>query len=190
MNASAMLYHIVAETSNLLKGLLIFLEPSVQDVGLKINVLAALCALAQHEHGIPLMKDAGVDDMLLSLLEDSVDANMEEELVDTFCAMAVHEDMRPCLLQKGAVYKLAAHLASESPEICVRVLLALGMLCGSSVEGQLELAKAEGAVKALVKLMLSNDHDIKSIARDLFGTLSSNQQTRPVVEQMMRSNEN
>ncbi|KAI5067855.1 hypothetical protein GOP47_0016200 [Adiantum capillus-veneris] len=187
MNASVMLYHVVAESSGLLKGLLKCLEPGMEDVGLQINVLAALSALAQQELGLALMKDTGVDDILLSLLGPNVDAKLEEDVVDTLCAIAAHEKMQQILVRKGAVTKLKWHLASESPEICVRVLLALGMLCGSSVEGQLELARADGAVKALVKLMTSNDHDVKSIARDLFSALTSNQEARSIVEQMMRS---
>eukprot|EP00250_Pteridium_aquilinum_P013594 c21445_g1_i1 orf=38-907(+) len=187
MNASHTLYHAVAEASDLMKGLLECLKPSVEDVGLRINAWAAIGVLAQQDLGLALVKEAGVEGILLSLLGHTFDAKLEEEMVDTFCALAAHEQMRPTLVHKGAVSKLALHLGSESSEICVRVLLALGMLCGSSVEGQFELAKADGAVKALVELMTSNDDDIKSIARDLVGALTSNRDTRVVVEQMMRN---
>ncbi|MCO5588520.1 hypothetical protein L7F22_042477 [Adiantum nelumboides] len=190
MNASEMLYHSVAETPNLLKGLLRCLEPRVDDVGLRINALAALSALAQQELGLALIQDAGVEDTLLFLLTDTIDAKLEEDLVDTFCAIAAYERMRPALVHKGAVSKLARHLASDSSEISLRVLLALGMLCGSSMEGQHELAQADGAVKALLKLMTSNDRDVKSIAQDLFSTLTSNQETRLVVQQTMRHSHN
>ncbi|MCO5588519.1 hypothetical protein L7F22_042476 [Adiantum nelumboides] len=73
MNASEMLYHSVAETPNLLKGLLRCLEPRVDDVGLRINALAALSALAQQELGLALIQDAGVEDTLLFLLTDTID---------------------------------------------------------------------------------------------------------------------
>lgn len=186
MNASSMLYLAVAGASDLIKGLLSCFRQSTDDVGLRINALAALGVLAQQELGLALVKEAAVEDILLLLLEHSNDATLEEEVVDTFCALAAHEQMRQTLLHKGAVSRVASRLSSES-EICVRVLLALGMLCGSSVDGQLELAKANGAVKALVKLTMSNDQDIKSIAQDLLGALTSNREACAVVEQRMRN---
>lgn len=187
MNASFMLYMSVAETPNLIAGLLKCLKSNTNDAGLQLNASAALSVLAQQDQGLALVREAEVEDVILSLLGSNVEVALEEELMDSICALAAHEQMRPALLQKGAVSKLALHLGTDSPEVCVRVLLALGMLCGSSADGQCELAKADGAVKSLLSLMKSNDLDIKTISHDLFGSLASNQQTRLLVEQGMRS---
>eukprot|EP01018_Ginkgo_biloba_P033038 Gb_19780 [translate_table: standard] len=188
MNASLSLYIAIAESPFLMERLLQCLENENGDKGLQINVVAAVSVLAQREEGLQIIKTTDVAVKLLSLLEHAYDVRLEEEITDAVCELAVHEEMRQSLVLKGAVSKLASKLTTGCPEICVRVLLGLGMLCGSSEEGQVQITETDGAIATLLSLMKSNDQDIRAIARDLCASLSSNERVKLIIEQLLRSN--
>lgn len=188
MNASLHHYIAVAESSHLMERLLQCLENEDGDKGLQINVVAAVTVLAQRGEGLQVIKETEADVKLLSLLECTDDASLEEEITDALCALAVHQEMRSHLVMKGAVSRLAVKLRTDSSEICVRVLLGLGMLCGSSQEAQEQLAETDSAIGTLLHLIKSDDPDIRAIAHDLFAALSSNKQVKPKIEHVLRSN--
>jgi HEAT repeat protein len=107
-------------------------EPESQvDSGLQLNAAAALSVLAQQEEGLGPIQDAEADSAIISALTSAKDAQVKEEVVDALCALSSHENMRSRIVQKGAVSQLACVIQDASPEVCVRTLLALGMLCGS-----------------------------------------------------------
>lgn len=187
MNASLHHYIAVAESPHLMERLLQCLENQDGDKGLQINVVAAITVLAQRGEGLQVIKATEADVKLLSLLECTDDAKLEEEITDALCALAVHQEMRSHLVMKGAVSRLAAKLRTDSSEICVRVLLGLGMLCGSSQEAQEQLAETDRAIGTLLHLMKSSDLDIRGIAHDLFAALCSNKEVKPKIEHLLRS---
>ncbi|GLJ22163.1 hypothetical protein SUGI_0416390 [Cryptomeria japonica] len=186
MNANLHLYIVVVESPHLMERLLHCLEN--HDKGLQINVAAAVSVLAQRGEGLQIIKATEADMKLLSLLECADDLRLGEEITDAICALAVHQEMRLRLVTKGAVSRLAAKLNIGSSEICVRVLLGLGMLCGSSQEAQEQLAETDGAIFTLLTLVKSSDPDIRAIAHDLFAALSSNERVKVKIEQMLMNN--
>lgn len=186
MNASLHHYIAVAESPHLMERLLQCLENQDGDKGLQINVVAAVTVLAQRGEGLQAIKTTETDVKLLSLLECTDDARLEEEITDALCALSVHQEMRSHLVMKGAVSRLAVKLRTDSSEICVRVLLGLGMLCGSSEEAQEQLAETDSAISTLLHLMKSNDPDIRAIAHDLFAALCSNKEVKPKIEHLLR----
>ncbi|KAH9572802.1 hypothetical protein CY35_02G170800 [Sphagnum magellanicum] len=189
MTCDPSLYLAAAKAPTLALGLVRCLkgEPESQvDSGLQLNAAAALSVLAQQEEGLGPIQDAEADSAIISALTSAKDAQVKEEVVDALCALSSHENMRSRIVQKGAVSQLACVIQDASPEVCVRTLLALGMLCGSSSEAQVELAGVDGAVDTLLALMRSSDHDIKSISQDLFRALTLNQKVRPLLEHHFR----
>ncbi|KAH9293260.1 hypothetical protein KI387_014108, partial [Taxus chinensis] len=188
MNANLHLYIAVAESPHLMERLLYCLENQDGDKGLQINVVAAVSVLAQRGEGLQIIKAAEADTKLLSLLECTDDLRLEEEITDAICALAVHQEMRLHLVAKGAVTRLAAKLNIGSSEICVRLLLGLGMLCGSSHEAQEQLAETNGVIITLLTLIKSSDEDIRAISHDLFAALISNERVKLMIEQILRNN--
>ncbi|CAM6008453.1 unnamed protein product [Sphagnum balticum] len=189
MTCDPSLYLAAAKAPTLALGLVRCLEgePESQvDSGLQLNAAAALSVLAQQEEGLGPIQDAEADSAIISALTSAKDAQVKEEVVDALCALSSHEIMRSRIVQKGAVSQLACVVQDASAEVCVRTLLALGMLCGSSSEAQVELAGVDGAVDTLLALMKSSDHDIKSISQDLFRALTLNQKVRPLLEHHFR----
>jgi hypothetical protein len=90
-----------------------------------------ICCTACREEGLGPIQDAEADSAIISALTSAKDAQVKEEVVDALCALSSHENMRSRIVQKGAVSQLACVIQDASPEVCVRTLLALGMLCGS-----------------------------------------------------------
>ncbi|KAJ7536967.1 hypothetical protein O6H91_12G090300 [Diphasiastrum complanatum] len=188
MNANISLYLSVANSPSLVAGLLQCLngQPTGIDEGLQINAAAALSVLVQREEGLKLVQESGADEVLISVLSSCHDARVQEEVVDALCALAAHESLRPVLIDKGLVNKLGKNLGAASAEICVRILLALGMLCGSSPNAQYELAQTDGAIAKLLKLTKSNDHDIQGISVDLLRSFCLNERTCPLIDQITK----
>jgi hypothetical protein len=90
-----------------------------------------ICCTACRKEGLGPIQDAEADSAIISALTSAKDAQVKEEVVDALCALSSHENMRSRIVQKGAVSQLACVIQDASPEVCVRTLLALGMLCGS-----------------------------------------------------------
>eukprot|EP00252_Welwitschia_mirabilis_P021469 TRINITY_DN5515_c0_g1_i2.p1 TRINITY_DN5515_c0_g1~~TRINITY_DN5515_c0_g1_i2.p1 ORF type:complete len:286 (-),score=74.36 TRINITY_DN5515_c0_g1_i2:426-1283(-) len=186
MNSSEQNYKAIAGLPNLMEMILQCLESGDCDEGLQINVVSAISILAHRNEGLEIIREAEADTKLLTLLDSVDEAKLEEEIVDAICALAVHEEMRPPLVSKKAVPRIARKLKTDSSEICVRVLLVLGMLCGSSKEAQQELAETDDAVNKLFNLIKSHDPDIRGIAHDLFAVLSSNKDVKQKIELTLR----
>ena len=75
---------------------------------------------------------------------------------------------------KGVLPALVQVLHSSSREVQVRALLCLGMLMGDSLQQQVELAKAAGALPQLLQLRLQKeDEDCKQIADGIVGAMVS-----------------
>ena len=74
---------------------------------------------------------------------------------------------------QGALPSLAGLLQpTNSPEIHVRALLALGMLVGGNQELQTQLSDVEGAVSRLLVLRLQqDDEDSKQIAEGIIAAM-------------------
>lgn len=186
MTADHSLYLAAANTPMLAQGLVQCLKGAA-DEGLQLNAAAGISVLAQNAEGLQPLQEAEAETAVISSLCSVSDAGVIEELVDALCAFAAHAENRVNLFEKGAVEQLAKVIQGATSEICVRGLLGLGMLCGSSFEAQVQLASVEGAVDTLIQLMKSSDHDIKTISRDLFRVLTSNQEVKPMVEQRLRN---
>jgi len=192
MVADPSLYIAAAKTPTLATGLVHFLKgdgerPVDESARLNAAAAAAISVLAQGEEGLGPLREAEADVAIISSLGTATDDMVKEGMVDAVCAFASHVNMRGHLFQKGAVDQLARVLQGASTEVCVRALLALGMLCGSSLEAQVQLASVDGAVETLITLMKSNDHDIKTISRDLFRALTQNEEAKPLVEHGLRN---
>lgn len=190
MTADHSLYLAAATTPMLAEGLVQCLKgdgESYVDEGLQLNAAAGISVLAQNVEGLLPLQEAGAETVVISSLCSVNDARVKEEMVDALCAFAAHADNRESLFQKGAVEQLAKVIQRASTEVCVRGLLGLGMLCGSSSAAQVQLGSVEGAVDTLIALMKSNDHDIKSISRDLFRVLTQNQEVKPLLEHRLRN---
>lgn len=190
MTADHALYLAAARTPMLAEGLVQCLKGDGEnrvDEGLQLNAAASISVLAQNVEGLLPLQEAGAETAVISNLCSVSDANIKEEIVDALCAFAAHAENRANLFQKGAVEQLARVIQGATSEVCVRGLLGLGMLCGSSFEAQVQLASVEGAVETLINLMKSSDHDIKSISRDLFRVLTQNQEVKPILEHQLRN---
>ncbi|XP_024374991.1 uncharacterized protein [Physcomitrium patens] len=190
MTADPSLYLAAAKTPMLGEGLVQCLKgdgESPFDEGLQLNAAAGISVLAQSVEGLLVLQEADAENAIISSLCSASDANVKEEIVDALCALSSHPDIRNSLFLKGAVEQLAKVIQGASAEICVRGLLGLGMLCGSSSEAQVQLASVEGTVDTLMALMKSSDHDIKSISRDLFRVLMQNQEVKPILEHQLRN---
>lgn len=80
----------------------------------------------------------------------------------------VYSDMQ------GVLPAVAKLLHSHHNEICVRALLALGMLVGSSQKNQTKLASIDGALSRLLVLRLQqDDEDSKHIADGIVAAMVS-----------------
>lgn len=95
----------------------------------------------------------------------------------------------PFLLACAGAVAASAQLLTRSKDmdVCVRGLMALGMLLPADSAAPQQLLEAPGAVRQLLLLLKqSDDMDCKVIARDLLGLLTQDPSRKAAVEEVVR----
>ncbi|PRW59849.1 importin subunit alpha-7 [Chlorella sorokiniana] len=174
------------------------LEGGVADGGLQLNLLVLLGTLGEAaEETAQIVLDAGGLEQLLARADPAQPEQLQEAVVDGLCKLAAnHPPAKDAAAAAGAIPRLAALLggsggggggSSSGAEVQVRALLALGMLAGGSPERQLELAGAQGAVLALLRLMRQQDDaDMQQIAAGIFKDLATNADAKDAIAQALK----
>mmetsp|Transcript_26430 Transcript_26430/g.57654 ORF Transcript_26430/g.57654 Transcript_26430/m.57654 type:complete len:292 (-) Transcript_26430:130-1005(-) len=147
------------------------------DTGLQINLVAGLIAAAQGgEQGAEVVLSSGGLEPILCTCSPSHPPAVQEAGADAVCQLASYEGAtREALSAAGAVERMAGLLATDSHEVRVRALMALGMLLpGSDANQQALASNTEAVCNIMACTQQDEDMDVKVIARDLFVGLAQN----------------